>query len=87
VKSEVMERRVRRVVLRPSPPTDDFLSGPESDFDQPEVSFSSNCIVLRISGPDVTGLNFIDLPGSFVKVCSLSLTPLTGLFAGVWSLG
>ena len=29
-----------------------------------ELSFSANRIVLDITGPDVTDLNFIDLPGS-----------------------
>jgi hypothetical protein len=29
-----------------------------------ELSFSANRIVLNITGPDVTDLNFIDLPGS-----------------------
>jgi len=61
-------------------------SGAESDLNPSEVSFSSNCIVLHISGPDVTDpwtdLNSIDLPGSFLKLCSLSPIPFTGPFAG-----
>jgi len=31
-----------------------------------EVPFSSNRIVVHVSGPDITDLNFIDLPGSCI---------------------
>jgi len=87
-KSEVTERirRAQRAILSPSAPTDDFLSRAESDFEpeQSEISFSPNCIVLQISGPDVTDLNFIDLPGSFLDVLQLAFTVAlcTGLFVG-----
>ncbi|KAH9965456.1 P-loop containing nucleoside triphosphate hydrolase protein [Russula dissimulans] len=67
-KSEVTERirRAQRAILSPSTPADDFLSGAEDDFGPSETSFSSNCIVLNLRGPDITDLNFIDLPGLFV---------------------
>ncbi|KAI0295255.1 P-loop containing nucleoside triphosphate hydrolase protein [Russula brevipes] len=67
-KSEVTERirRAQRTILSPSVPRDNFLSGAESDLPPSEKSFSPNCIVLQISGPDITDLNFIDLPGLFV---------------------
>lgn len=76
MKSDVTERirRAQRAILSPSAPPEDFLSGPESDFGRSERLFSSDCIVLHISGPDIiTDLNFIDLPGS------LSDIPSTGL--------
>jgi hypothetical protein len=77
-KSRVTERirRAQRAILNPSVPTDNFLSGAESDFNQSEISFSSNCIVLHINGPDVTDLNFIDLPGSFLGALLLVFNTL-----------
>lgn len=75
MKSDVTERirRAQRAILSPSVLPEDFLSGPESDFGRSEKLFSSDCIVLHISGPDITDLNFIDLPGSFSDIS------LTGL--------
>jgi hypothetical protein len=69
-KSEVTERirRAQRAILNPSTPSDVFLSGAETDH---EVPFSSNRIVLHVSGPDITDLNFIDLPGSYVDTLPL----------------
>ena len=62
-KSEVTERirRAQRAILTPSTPPDVFLSAADTTT---ELSFSANRIVLNINGPDVTDLNFIDLPGS-----------------------
>lgn len=85
-KSDVTERirRAQKAILSPSAPTVDFLSRDENDFDQSEIPFSPNCIVLHISGPDVTDLNFIDLPGSFLFVLQITFTVTlcTGLFVG-----
>ncbi|KAI0250048.1 P-loop containing nucleoside triphosphate hydrolase protein [Lactifluus subvellereus] len=66
-KLEVTERiqRAQRAILNQSVPPDIFLSGAGTDFTESEIPFSSNCIVLRISGSDVTDLNFTDLPGLF----------------------
>lgn len=74
-KSEVTERirKAQRAILSPSTPPDVFLSGAEPDR---ELSFSSNRIVLHISGPDVTDLNFIDLPGWFLDMPSLVFNTL-----------
>lgn len=69
-KSEVTERI--RMAQRVS--AEVFLSGAESDFGHFENSFSSDCIVLQNSGPDVTDLNFIDLPGWFIDAFLLFLT-------------
>ncbi|KAF8504661.1 P-loop containing nucleoside triphosphate hydrolase protein [Russula emetica] len=67
-KSDVTERirRAQKAILSPSVSPDNFLSRTESDFEESDISFSSDCIVLHISGPDITDLNFIDLPGLFV---------------------
>ena len=61
-KSAVTERirGAQRAILNPSTPPNAFLQG---DNIEREISFSANRIVLDISGPDVTDLNFIDLPG------------------------
>lgn len=69
-KSEVTERirRAQRAILNPSTPSDVFLAGTDNGH---EVPFSSNRIVLHVSGPDITDLNFIDLPGSYMKLLSL----------------
>jgi hypothetical protein len=65
-KSEVTERlrRAQRAVLSPSTPSEVFLSAADTAT---ELSFSANRIVLNITGPDVTDLNFIDLPGSCIN--------------------
>ena len=62
-KSEVTERirRAQRAILNPSQPPDIFLSGADPGYEAP---FSPNRIVVHVSGPDITDLNFIDLPGS-----------------------
>ena len=54
-------RRAQRAILDPSRDANDFLLGPEPQSD--DRGFSSDCIVLRISGRDVTDLLFVDLPG------------------------
>jgi hypothetical protein len=61
-------RRAQRAILSPSVSSDAFLSGADADHTESEVPFSPNCIVLRISGSDVTDLNFIDLPGSLPDI-------------------
>ncbi|KAI0262190.1 P-loop containing nucleoside triphosphate hydrolase protein [Gloeopeniophorella convolvens] len=67
-KAEVTERirRAQRAILSPAMLAEDFLSGAEDDMGDNQISFSSNCIVLQISGRDVTDLNFIDLPGTCI---------------------
>jgi hypothetical protein len=48
-----------------------------------EFSFSYNCIVLHISGSDITDLNFIDLPGSLPDIISCTFNVMcAGLFSG-----
>jgi hypothetical protein len=58
-------RRAQRAILNPKKPRKAFLEG-ESDGEDgegEELSFSTNCVSLQISGPDVADLSFCDLPG------------------------
>jgi hypothetical protein len=83
-KPEVTDRikRAQRAILSPSVPPDSFLTGDGIDTES-EFPFSYNCIILHISGPDMTDLNFIDLPGSFPDIISCIFNPMcTGLFSG-----
>lgn len=69
IKSEVTERikRAQKAILNPSTSRDACLSGAIYAANAAnELSFSSNRIVLHITGSDVADLNFIDLPGLFV---------------------
>lgn len=66
-KSHVEERirRAQRAILNPSISHETFLSGPDGEPDERELSFSKNCVCLELSGPDLTDLSFCDLPGSY----------------------
>ena len=65
-KSQVEDRirRAQRAILNPSKPSKQFLVDGE-DIEDSELTFSSNCVSLQISGPDVADLSFCDLPGVF----------------------
>jgi hypothetical protein len=78
-KSQVTERirRAQRAILNPSTPSNVFLQG---DNAERELSFSANRIVLDISGPDVTDLNFIDLPGWFLCIDALTTSCVLNTF-------
>ena len=69
-KKEVKERirRAQRAILRPSQNPDTFLSGPDEDSSNRELTFSKNCVSLEISGPELTDLSFCDLPGPFFSL-------------------
>ncbi|KAL1720013.1 P-loop containing nucleoside triphosphate hydrolase protein [Schizophyllum commune] len=64
-------RRAQRAILNPNVPVDHFLAD-DYDADEPasdsQLTFSRNCIELKISGPDVADLSFIDLPGLIASV-------------------
>ena len=60
-------RRAQRAILNPSKPSKQFLVDID-DIQDSELSFSSNCVSLQISGPDVADLSFCDLPGAFFFV-------------------
>ena len=66
-----MIRRAQLAILNPSVPAERFV-----DFDtttlspgelplesEKQLQFSSNVVCLDLSGPDLTDLSFIDLPG------------------------
>jgi len=67
-KAEVEDRirRAQRAILNPSKPSKQFLVDTDANQDS-ELSFSSNCVSLQISGPDVADLSFCDLPGAFLS--------------------
>lgn len=64
-KSDVEGRlkRAQRAILNPRTDYRNFLDGPDEDPAQNEISFSTNCVSLQISGKDLTDLSFCDLPG------------------------
>jgi hypothetical protein len=61
---EAVLRRAQRAILRPSLDHKLFLGDRDLKIkDHPSLSFSSNCVCMRITGPDVPDLYFYDLPG------------------------
>ncbi|KIK69970.1 hypothetical protein GYMLUDRAFT_151336 [Collybiopsis luxurians FD-317 M1] len=64
-KAEVEERirRAQRAILHPHIPRSQILAGDEEPDDGQGLTFSSNCVSLQITGPDVADLSFCDLPG------------------------
>lgn len=69
---EATIRRAQLAILNPSVPLQDFVGYPlpEEGVDVPlplgstkQLAFSRNVIVLEISGPNVTDLTLVDLPG------------------------
>ncbi|KAI8978167.1 P-loop containing nucleoside triphosphate hydrolase protein [Trametes punicea] len=68
-KSEVEERirLAQRAILSPSTDSNEFLKD-GVEFPARELSFSTNCVCLQISGPDVEDLSFCDLPGLIASV-------------------
>ncbi|OCH91060.1 hypothetical protein OBBRIDRAFT_551710 [Obba rivulosa] len=73
IKSEVEDRirRAQRAILNPGvPDLYRYLNSAEDDTTQTDLSFSSNCISLEITGNDVVDLDFVDLPGLIASVGS-----------------
>ncbi len=91
-KSDVEERirRAQRAILNPSTSYQTFLNGDDEDLPKSELTFSTNCVTLQISGPDVADLSFCDLPGPFIILSLLGIN-LTeehlGLIASVGAGG
>ena len=57
-------RRAQRAILRPALNFNLFLDDSDKDVvDPPALSFSANCVCIRVSGPQVPDLFFYDLPG------------------------
>ncbi|KAK0224295.1 P-loop containing nucleoside triphosphate hydrolase protein [Armillaria fumosa] len=71
-KAEVEERmrHAQRAILNPSLPSSHFLDTDDEDIYENELSFSTNCVSLQISGPGVADLSFCDLPGLIASVGS-----------------
>jgi len=62
-------RRAQRAILNPKIRKDKGLKYYLNDDDETmELSFSTDCVSLQISGPDVADLSFCDLPGTFTVV-------------------
>ena len=64
--SEVEDRirRAQRAILNPKKLPKDFLDNEDEDELVSELNFSTNCVSLQISGPEVADLSFCDLPGT-----------------------
>ena len=90
--SQVEERirQAQKAILNPSKSSKDFLNNEEDDLIS-ELSFSTNCVSLQISGPEVADLSFCDLPGTLRYIflsfssCLTSLVNLPGLIVSVSS--
>lgn len=72
-KAEVADRikRGQQAILNPQLSSSVFLNAHPADSTS-SVTFSTNCILLEISGPDVPDLTLVDLPGA-----NLLLTVIT----------
>jgi len=55
-------RRAQLAIISPSRNAQEFLG--DSYENSPELTFSANCVVLEITGPELEDLSFIDLPGT-----------------------
>ncbi|THH28158.1 hypothetical protein EUX98_g6029 [Antrodiella citrinella] len=56
-------RRAQAAVLCPNINADGFLTKSVTDLREMALSFSNNVVCIDISGPDLTNLDFVDLPG------------------------
>ncbi|KAJ3503458.1 hypothetical protein NLJ89_g8422 [Agrocybe chaxingu] len=73
-KSQVEDRirRAQKAILNPKISANAFLNGNEEmeRTSGRQLTFSTNCVSLQISGPDVADLSFCDLPGLIASVSS-----------------
>lgn len=68
-------RRAQRAILNPTVIYKTFLTGDDEDFhDELTLTFSTNTVILDISGPDVEDLAFCDLPGIIATASGTSKT-------------
>ncbi|KAG5220008.1 P-loop containing nucleoside triphosphate hydrolase protein [Salix suchowensis] len=90
-KSNVEERirRAQRAILNPGTAYRTFLDGDDEDLPKSELTFSTNCVTLQISGPGVADLSFCDLPGLFTifYCCLMCSEQWLGLIASVGTGG
>ena len=71
---EAVLRRAQRAILRPALDHKLFLRDRDLGIkEHPSLSFSSNCVCMRITGPDVPDLYFYDLPGMSSPRCPLRI--------------
>ena len=56
-------RRAQNAILNPHTNSQEFLVGAPDQGHGPELTFSRNIVSLSITGPDLTDLSFVDLPG------------------------
>lgn len=56
-------RRAQIAILHDSRTVTCFLENEEQTLDAPPLSFSFNCVCIRVAGPDIPDLYFYDLPG------------------------
>lgn len=75
-KAEVEERirRAQRAILNPSTEFRRFLQGDDEDPVLRQLTFSTNCVSLQISGREVADLSFVDLPGTLSLQCCVHST-------------
>ena len=88
--SEVEERirQAQRAILNPKKQPKDFLDNEDEDELDSELNFSTNCVSLQISGPEVADLSFCDLPGmsyTYILLFSYCSINSSGLIASVSS--
>jgi hypothetical protein len=69
-KKEEVEDRIRRAQLAILNPKRDHRKFLDSDSDDTDLTFSTNCVSLQISGKDVADLSFVDLPGLSSPLCN-----------------
>jgi GTP-binding protein EngB required for normal cell division len=85
--SSLVEERVRRgqrAILNPTITSKTFLTGDDDDFfDDATLTFSTNSVILEISGPEVEDLAFCDLPGIIATASSTSKSSDIELIRGL----
>ncbi len=66
---ELMLRRAQAAVLNPKIHQSKFLDKSENDLKRVKngLQFSRNAVCLDLSGPELTDLSFVDLPGTCDK--------------------
>lgn len=67
---ELALRRAQAAVLNPSVDQAKFLTKSARDLRQVtnELKFSRNAVCVQLSGPELTDLAFVDLPGSYIVI-------------------
>ncbi|KIO31593.1 hypothetical protein M407DRAFT_67741 [Tulasnella calospora MUT 4182] len=64
---ERMLRRAQRAILRPDLDPSSFLDDSDLHVFGIPLTFSGNCVCVRVEGPNVPDLYFYDLPGKLVE--------------------